>query len=127
MAECDWAILCDNGFQDSARKTCLIGIFDRVFAPTTPTGLVRATFAVKILGDPGEVVRFKIEVARESGTPLGTADGAVTLPDTGTHEIFANFVNLPLPEFGLYSINIYLNDIPSKMTTFIVQTVPGSQ
>jgi hypothetical protein len=126
MAECDWAILCDHGFQDLGRKSCLIGIFDRVFAPTAPTTLVKATLVARVLGDPGEKIRFKIEVAREAGSPLGGAEGDLTIPDTGTHEIFANFLNLNLPEYGLYSVNVYLNDFPTKATTFILQKLPAA-
>ena len=56
MAECDWAILCDYAFQDIGRKTCLIGVFDRIFALTVPTVLVQAAIGLKLLGTPGEQV-----------------------------------------------------------------------
>ncbi len=128
MAECDWAILCDLGFQDIHRRACLVGIFDRISASAVPTLLPHATLVVKVLGSPEETCKFRIEIATESGPPLFTAEGNCTLSEAGWHNIIANFVNIVLPSFGSYSLNVYIEDYLSKATTFFVEeTQPPSQ
>ena len=124
MAECDWAILCDTAFQDITRKACLIGIFDRINATELPAVLNHATFVAKVLGSPGESFTFRVEVARETGTPIVTVDGPQTvMADSGSHDIFVNFVSVPFPEFGTYSLNVYINDFLSRATTFVIAQV----
>lgn len=127
MADCDWAILCDHGFQDLERKTCLIGIFDRIKTPSVPALIPRACFVAYVLGTPGEECRFRIELAREAGAPLFTVDGNFIIPDSGSHNLFANLVGFVIPEYGSYSFNVYLNEFLSKAVTLVVETPPKPQ
>lgn len=124
MAECDWAILCDYAFLDSNKKQCVIGAFDRIIAPNVPVVLPRASVAVKILGNPHENVRFRLEVIRPSGTRLLGADGNALIAESGTADVQFNLVNTSLPDHGVYSINIYVNDELSKPVTFQVTATP---
>jgi hypothetical protein len=124
MAECDWSILCDYAFLDSGNKQCLIGAFDRIYAPTVPILLPKASVALKILGDPGERVRFRIEIIRPVGTQLLGADGNTLIADSGTADVQFNLVNTGLPDYGVYSVNIYVNGELSRAITFQVTTPP---
>jgi hypothetical protein len=124
MAECDWAILCDYAFLDVARKTCIIGIFDRIFAPAVPTALHHSSLAMKILGNPNESVNFRIEVVRPSGGQLAGVGGNVVIAESGSADIQLNFAGLALPDYGPYAVNIYVHDELSKSTTFVVVQVP---
>ena len=120
MAECSWAILCDYSFLDVSRKMCLIGIFDRVWAQAVPTTHHQAALALKLIGDPNEKVAMKVEIVRPAGGVLATLGGEVTLGDTGSGEFNMNIAGLPLPDFGLYAFNIYLNEKLEKTVGFSV-------
>jgi hypothetical protein len=127
MADCDWAIICEHGFQDIGTRPCMTGIFDRIFVPAVPAALAFATLIAKVLGNPGEKFRFKVEVLRQSGGPLVAVNGEMTVSETGAAYILGNFINLPLPELGLYAVNTYINDDAPKSTTFVVQDAPKAQ
>jgi hypothetical protein len=121
MAECDWAILCDYAFLDSNRKQCLIGAFDRVFAPNVPSGLARASIALKILGDPNEQVSFRLEIMRPTGPQLLAAQGSAAIPaESSTADVQFNLVGVPLPDYGVYLVNVFVNDAASKQISFQV-------
>jgi hypothetical protein len=124
MAECDWAILCDYAFLDVSKKMCMIGAFDRVFAPAVPTALHHSSLAMKVLGNPGENINFRIEVVRPSGGQLASVGGTVSIPDSSSADIQLNFAGLALPDYGVYAVNIYVNEELSKSTTFIVLQTP---
>jgi hypothetical protein len=128
MTEIEWAILCDYAFLDVGRKTCLIGTFDRIFTPLVPAHHHQAAIVIKFTGTPGEVVKFKIEVLRPleaGGTSLAALNAETKLGDAGTSEFSANLAGLPLPDYGVYSFNIYVGNAPPKTITFSVVRPPG--
>ncbi len=108
MAKCDWAILCDYAFLDEKRKTCMIGVFDRIFAPAVPATHHQASLAIKLVGEPKEKVEIKIDIVRPNGAVLATLQGGGELSDAGTTEITLGLAALPLPDFGIYSFNIFI-------------------
>ena len=124
MAECDWAILCDYAFQDAQRKTCMIGIFDRVFTPNVPTVLLQAALATKFLGTPGEQVNFRVEIIRPTGGQLATFGGNVMVAENGTLELQVRMAGLQLPDFGVYGLNIYAGQALLKNVSFQVAQPP---
>jgi hypothetical protein len=125
MADCDWAILCDYAFLDSSRKQCLIGAFDRIFTPSVPSLIPRASVAVKILGNPDEQVSFRMEIIRPTGTQLLSAEGSALIAESGNADVQFNLVNTAVPDFGMYSINIYVNGELSRPITFQVMLPPA--
>src|SRR5437764_9643238 len=102
MAEVEWAVLCDYAFQDVGRKTCMIGVFDRIFALNVPAQHHQAAFVFKVTGDPNERVQFRIEISRPSGGSLGEIRGEVVVPEAGTVDVIANLQGMPLPDWGAY-------------------------
>jgi len=124
MAECDWAVLCDYAFQDIGRKTCLIGIFDRVFATQVPTVLLQAALGIKLLGNPGEQVAFRIEIIRPTGGQLATFGGNVVIAESGSLEVSVRMAGLQLPDFGVYGLNIYTAESLAKTVSFSVSQPP---
>lgn len=108
MADCEWAMLCDYAFQDVGRKTCLIGIFDRIFTQAVPAQHHAAAFAFKVTGDPGEEVAFKMEITRPTGGTLGGVNGKLKLPPAGTMDVITGLQGVPLPDFGVYGFTLYL-------------------
>lgn len=124
MAECDWAILCDYSFLDVGRKMCLIGVFDRIFAPAVPTAQHQAALALKIVGEPTEHVMFRVEIVRPTGELLATLGGEATLGEAGTGELQLNMAGLPLPDYGLYAFNVFLDDQLTRTAGFSVAKPP---
>ena len=124
MADVEWAMMCDYAFQDSGRKSCLIGIFDRVFSTAVPTALNRASLALKVAGEPKETARIKIEIVRPTGGVLTTLQVDVELGDNGAIEVQAGIQGLPLPDWGLYGFNIYVGDELSPKTLGITVVTP---
>lgn len=124
MADVEWAMICDYAFQDSGRKSCLIGIFDRIFSTAVPTALNRASLAIKVIGDAKEKARIKIEIVRPTGGVLTTLQVDVELGDNGAAEVQAAIQGLPLPDFGLYGLNLYIGDALAKAIGITVTTPP---
>jgi hypothetical protein len=124
MAECDWAILCDYAFLDVGRKTCMVGVFDRVFSPTVPSALHQAALALKLLGNPAEQINFRVEIIRPTGGQLATFGGTVAVAENGSVEVQVRIVGMPLPDFGVYGINIYAGDALLKNIGFLVTQPP---
>ncbi len=110
MATCDWALLCDYAFQDVNRKLCVIGIFDRIFAPAVPATQHQAALALKLVGEPRERVRIRLEVVRPTGEVLARIEGGGELGEAGTAEIHLGMAGLPLPDFGIYAFNLFVGD-----------------
>lgn len=124
MVTCDWAILCDYAFQDVGRKTCAIGIFDNIFAAGVPATHHNAAVVIKLVGEPQEHVRLRLAITRPTGEALAEVGGEGQLSDAGTIQIMLNLANLPLPDFGIYGINIYAGDALVKIATFTVSRPP---
>lgn len=124
MATCEWAILCDYAFQDSGRKNCLIGIFDRIFVTRVPASHHQAAVVIKLVGEPQERVQIRLAITRPGGDALAEVGGQGQLSDAGTVELSLNLANLPLPDFGIYAINIFVNDALAKTATFTVTRPP---
>ena len=131
MADIDWAILCDYAFLDVGRKTCMIGVFQRVFAPNVPATHHQAAIVIRFTGDPAEKVKFKIDILRPlnagggGGGTLATLNGEAHLGDSGAAEFSTNIAGLPLPDYGDYAFNIYVDDKLAKIVTFTVAHFPG--
>ena len=126
MAECEWAIVCDYSFMDVNRKTCLIGVFDRIVSNKVPVTNQTAV-AIRLVGDPGEQVGVRIELVRPSGGILAQLNGQSVLGETGAGEFQLNFSGLLLPDWGLYAFNIYFNDRLEKTAGFSLTEAPNSR
>lgn len=124
MAEVEWAVLCDYAFQDVGRKTCLIGIFDRIFTLAVPAQHHQAAFVFKLTGDANEEVEFKLEITRPAGGTLGAIGGKIKIPPTGTVDVISNLQGLPLPDFGPYSFSLYLAGNLAKAIGLTVSKMP---
>ena len=104
----------------------MIGAFDRIFTPAVPTALHQSSIALKMLGDPGTTLDFRIEVVRPSGGQLASVQGTlvVAAPDA---DVQFNIAGLNLPDYGVYSVNVYVDDALSQATAFSVTQPPTAQ
>jgi uncharacterized protein DUF6941 len=124
MATCEWAILCDYAFLDVNRKLCLIGIFDRIAAPAVPATHHQAALALKLVGEPGERVRLRLEAVRPTGETLMRIEGDGELGEGGTAEIHMGMAGLPLPDYGIYAFNLYIGDELARSVALTVTRPP---
>ena len=76
---------------------------------------------MKITGDAEEKVTFQVEIVRPTGGILGTLNGEGELGKAGTLEVNFNINGLQLPDWGLYMLNIHVNDATPKPLTFTVE------
>ena len=127
MAKCDWAILCDYAFLDEKRKTCMIGVFDRIFAPSVPATHHQAALALKLVGESKEKVDLRIDIIRPNGGVLVTLRGGGELSEVGTTEITMGLQGMPLPDFGIYAFNVYIGDELDKTIGITVAHPPKPQ
>lgn len=123
MADCDWAILCDYAFLDVNRKMCLIGTFNQINSAAVPSVHPQASLALKIIGEGNEKVPIRVEIVRPSGGLLGKLEGEIQLGESGSGEVNLNMAALPIPDWGLYSFNVYLGDQLTKTAGFTVQKI----
>ena len=123
MVDCEWAILCDSIFRDEHKKLCLIGLFRQINASSVPTVHPRAAVAIRLVGDANEGFRVHGEIVRPSGEQLTNFRFAGSTGADGVAEIAVNFESLQLPDWGIYSCNIRVEDQPPKPVTFSVLRV----
>lgn len=128
MADCEWIIVCDYAFPAMQSKLCMIGIFDIMFAPAVPFNHEKIFIGFNLVGEPGEKGETKLEIIAPTGTVISSAKGVFTLPDTGSAFGAMQVVNLELPEFGRYAIQIDLGESVPKQAwfTLLERNLPGA-
>lgn len=127
MAEVDWAILCDYAFLDVGRKTCIIGAFAQIFAQAVPAQHPQVALVVRFTGQPSENFKTKMEIVRpiaSGGGTIGAVNNELKIGENGALEFTTNIVGLPLPDWGDYAFNIYVDDQLAKTVTFSVKEIP---
>jgi hypothetical protein len=103
---------------------CLIGAFDRVFAPAVPSALHQSSIAMKLLGEPNDTLNFRVEIIRPTGGQLASVGGTIKMPDAGSQNVQFNIAGLALPDYGLYAVNISVGTELLKTTGFLVTQPP---
>lgn len=105
------ALVCDTAATDptSGKKT-LIGIFDRLFAQSFPTG--RPMTLYWKLTDAEGFYNVKARfVQLKTGTVLGEALGNLSVPDRMlAYDFYLSMPMLPFPEAGRYELQIVMNE-----------------
>jgi hypothetical protein len=134
VIQVEWAFLCDYAFLDAGRKMCLIGLFDTLYAAKVPVTHPHAALAMRISGPAGSKVPIRVDVCRPTGSVLARIGGEIGIgqppPDSGGvapgGEFHFNFANLLLPDYGAYSIDIFIAEEPARTVRFRVTTPPQS-
>jgi len=124
VAKCDWAIVCDHAFFDEDRKMCMVGVFDRIFARAVPATHLQAFLVLKLVGEPKEKAKVRVDIIRPYGDVLGKIEGTSELGDDGTSQLKLGIRGLPLPDFGIYAFNIYIADELDKTIGVTVTRIP---
>jgi Family of unknown function (DUF6941) len=106
MARIDWAVLCDLAFFDRQDRLCVIGVVERLPAPSLPLAINQMMLVAR-LTDLRLVEEIGISVA------VITPDGSIIFSDDCVIEMVHEYVlvtvrSVPLREEGLYRFRIAL-------------------
>lgn len=126
MAEVDWLHVADYAFYDKSGKVCLIGIFDTIRAQRVPAQHPLMSIALKVIGNPKERFKTRLEFKRPSGELLFDLKGEGVLGDVGGADLTLTANNVTLPDFGIYSLAAYINDRLSRSVSITVARTPMS-
>ena len=106
-------LVCDQVItEQGTNKKSLIGIFERIGAPTFPMVLARISVYVKVVDAIGKY-KFKLRLVTLKDEKLvAEIDIDAEIKDSRYGSEFAlNMGNLPLPEPGKYEFQLYAGDI----------------
>ncbi len=84
----------------------------------------QAALALKLVGEPTERVRLRVEVVRPTGEVLARIEGDGEQGDRGTAEVHMGMAGLPLPDFGIYAFNLYIADALARSLAVTVARPP---
>lgn len=125
---CDYAVISDG-------KLSAMGIFDRIFANAVPTAHPIMHLAFEIALNPAEVgqpFRLLIKLVDQDGHALlelgadGLLQNAVIHPGELVRipQTLA-LGGVPLPRFGNYSLDIFINGDHKRAVGFVVEPRPA--
>ena len=104
-------LIADRVFQDIQRKWNIIGIFDRVFAPSFPTILPSLDLYIRLTDAEGNY-KVRVEFCDENDRTLALFKGfklkiksRLQYPDFGIKTS-----NLPIQKPGKYIFKLYMNE-----------------
>jgi hypothetical protein len=127
MVKCDWAVLCDYAFLDASHKMCLIGVFDRIVAQAVPSVHQQAALALRLVGEPNEKANVRVEIVRPTGGVLAKLGGDAVLGSTGSANLTLHLNGMPLPDFGIYAVNVYAGTELVRSLSLTVGEPPKQQ
>ncbi len=122
--KCEWMLFCDYAFVDAGQKTCLIGIFDRIYAPQVPAVHPQLAIAAKVRGEKGEEGRMRLEIIRPTLASLSVMEGEVKLGDSDSADIRLGILGLNLPDYGDYTVKLYFDGVAARSLTLSVLPPP---
>jgi hypothetical protein len=106
MADVEYMHICDYAFPGQANKPCIIGVFDRITAPSFPAGHPFMSVAIQLRGTAHELVPIKMELGRPNGEVIVGMEGQIAVNEAGGAFINFNLINTQFPEAGRYVVKI---------------------
>jgi hypothetical protein len=135
MAELDYALLCDYVRVDRGTAAVIAAGIDTVYLAEVPGGrqiglLLRVTFTRNESGRPH---RLEVIVQDEDGERLVQIEGVITpewkegLPPGWLTGALAGFnFGVPLPRYGVYSMEILIDDRSAKSLNLRAEPMPAA-
>ena len=115
-------VTCDFA-SDQGGKLTLVGVFDRVAAPTLPAGVGNLGIGLRLrLEEPdlrAEPHKLDIRLIGPNDQPLANLNGALTTQrppgsdaaaEVGTAQIALNMVGAAFPNYGRYRVELWVDD-----------------
>ena len=118
----DFAFLADGAEVANGKIYILGGGIDTFWTDKEPFIYPKVAFAMRLIFDVAEIGRthnLEIQILGEDGANIQTIGGPLTIPKKSPNlpqgwqqgiMTVLNFVNLQLPRFGNYSLNILVNN-----------------
>jgi hypothetical protein len=107
MIDVDYMHLCERASVDHRNMVTIAGIIDVISYQRVPAAYAGFDVAVKFTGDPHDATDVRVVLARPNGEELISAGGAVSLNETGTMFLNANFRDFEFVDFGPHSVNVF--------------------
>jgi hypothetical protein len=105
-------------------KSTVLGVFDRIAAPTYPMVHPRMVFVFRLearYGDGGRPVPVRVRLMNDDGGTIFEAGGEVVAPEVEpgdfatTHQLFA-LHGIRFPHPGMYKFVVSVGDLPPHET-----------
>lgn len=117
-------VLCDLASVSREGKLSIIGIFDRIFANKIPSSFIRLFVVATIEGEPSVDYQIKLNIQDPQGKEiLPPKFLKVRLGGNGRSNLITDIVNMPLPEFGEYTLSLKSDDKELGNTIFWVSKI----
>ncbi|MBI3255818.1 MAG: hypothetical protein HYZ63_02505 [Candidatus Andersenbacteria bacterium] len=101
----------------------LLGIFENIFSPGNPVIQPKFTivtsFDLKNGSYDKRTYSHKIIIRHESGKELVSLGGQINFQDSNRAQYIGKFIGLPFMDFGVYTVEIYLDNELQPLSNFI--------
>jgi len=116
---------------DSLGRLNLLGAFDTIGAVATPAVHPQLTVVARIRINQAEQGShpLHVQIVDQDGAPIATAEGAFEVyaidrdPSASTNLIIT-FHNLTFDRFGIYTVNLRIDDIPRSSIPLNIKPMP---
>ena len=102
MATIDYLHICDYAGAGEHGKQIVIGIFDRLMAPSCPIDIPLMALALRVRGSAGEKVPLAMDLMSPHDVLITRATATVVLDEAGAAFLQAHLLSVQLPEAGHY-------------------------
>lgn len=126
MLSADYLVIAQGVSVDDKNRVSIHGIIDQLHAPQVPVGLDEVTIAARIYNPDAPIVKkaLKTKVSfKIKGKEITKAEISpeVTIEKNRSWGPIFKINNLVFPEFGLYNVELLVNDKKLLTTVFSVR------
>ena len=117
------AILCEDVRNEMAGQQSLVGVIPAIIAPAVPIGFFKLCLWSRWCGGSGNFVQKAVLLNAEDEKPLVSAEVKFVLNNLESHATNLHvFGGVQFPSFGLYHIEIYLdNELKLRFSVPVLQ------
>lgn len=102
---------CDYAVVSRENKLSILGVFDQIYIQNVPSNYPKMFVVGIIKGTSNYVYSVKLKLKSPSGNDLlPSQDLKNNFGHNGSSNIIAEFSNLPLPEFGVYKLELHMDN-----------------
>lgn len=117
-----YSILCDDVRLEAGNKISLMGVFQNVYVPKFPAGVIK--FAVVNHWEGRGEFQTEVRILDPGGKQTArSAPAPFTIANPGPADNITFFTNVSFAEPGTYTLQIFLSGELVRETTFIVRAI----
>jgi hypothetical protein len=118
--------LCDFAMVSQEGKLSVIGMFDRIFTKKIPSSFVRSFVVAIVEGEPNNEYEIEFNIQGADGKSiLPSKTLKIKLGNSGRSNLITDLVNMPLPNFGEYTLSLRSESKPLGAMIFWVNRLGG--